>query len=390
MERLRVLFVTHTVIMAGANSSMLRLMLELRDNYRVEPVVLMPDVHPSYAKRNLLKSCREHGIECYSYRYFWFKGRRKNWKFYVKCLSDLLWYPRVLWKMRGKRFDIIHSNSSVFSLGALISRVKHTSHLWHLREFGDLDFGLVSMPGRGYERWVYRHGDVFIAISNVIKNHFSAIIPPERIETVYNGVVPPDAALVAEHNNAVVQLCMVGLLVKAKNQEEALRAAYLLVSKYGVRNFHLSFIGYEVHPYVDELHSFVEAHGLSEYVTFMGERDNVGLLLKGMDIGLMLSGNEAFGRVTVEYMMHGLAVIASDTGANQEIIANGESGRIYTSGRAESLAAAIHELVTDREQLLRLARQGRRRALELFTSERNTKEIFQIYQSLTDGTISSN
>lgn len=390
MERLRVLFVTHTEVMAGANTSMLRLMLELRENFGVEPVVLMPKVPATYAKRNLFKSCQINQIECYSYRFYWFKGRRQNWKSYLKCLSNLLWYPYILWKMRGKQFDIIHSNGSVFSLGALISRVKQTSHVWHLREFGDLDFGLYSLLGRGYEKWLYGHGDMFIAISDVIKNHFSVRISHDKIKTIYNGVAIPDGSLVAEHNNAVVQFCMVGLVSKGKNQKEALMAVDMLVNKYNIRNFHLTIIGFELHPYVEELYSFVETHGLGEYVTFMGERSDVGQLLKGMDVGLMLSSNEAFGRVTVEYMMHGLTVIASDTGANKEIVVDGESGRIYPLGHIENLALAMQDLASNREQRLNIARQGRQRALELFTSERNTKEIYQVYQSLKDNAISSN
>lgn len=376
---MRVLFVTHTVVMAGANSSMLILIKELKEKYGIEPVVLMPKIHSSYAKRNLYNSCQELNIECYSHRFYWFKNQR-NWKRYLELISNLLCYPRILWKMRGKRFDLIHSNGSVISIGALLSIVKHAPHIWHLREFGDLDFGLHSLLGVSYEKWVYSRGDAYIAISDIIRQHFSSKILPEKIQVVYNGIASSNH--VAKHNNKTMQICMVGMLYEGKNQMEALKAIDILVNTYNTTNFHLYFIGLEVHPYVDELSSFVEAHNLEHYVTFMGERSDVGQQLCNMDMGLMLSRNEAFGRVTIEYMMHGLAVIASHSGANQEIIIDGESGFIYQLGDVDTLAQKIKSLIDNSDKLLQFASKGRNRALELFTSERNTKAVNKIYRSL--------
>ena len=186
MKHIRVLFVTHTEAMQGANHSLLRLMLELREHHGVEPTVLMPRVHDSYAKNNLLKACQEHGIECYAYRFYWFMNVPRPVS-YARCLSNFLFYPRILFKMRGKQFDIIHTNGSVISLGALLSRVKKIPHVWHLREAGDLVFGMKSLLGKRYEKWVYKHGEVFIAISNVIKSHFLSVVPHEKIRVIYNG-----------------------------------------------------------------------------------------------------------------------------------------------------------------------------------------------------------
>lgn len=381
MERLRILFVTHTVVMAGANSSLLRLMLELRENHQVEPVVLMPQVHPAYANRNLQKTCRELHIECHSHRFYWFKEQR-NWKSYLKCLSNLLWYPCIWWRMRGERYDIVHTNGSVISLGALLSRARHAPHVWHLREFGELGLGLQSLLGRGYEKWVYRHADLFIAISKSLKEYYADRIPREKIQMIYNGVLPPDEQYVARHENAVVQFCMVGLLSSQKNQMEALQAADILVNRWGVKNFHLSFIGLEDAAYAHALRRYMAEKGLADHVTLMGERNDVSRQLSRMDVGLMLSSFEAFGRVTVEYMMHNLAVIASDSGANCEIVEHGRSGFVYHLGDVEELARLMRLLTVDRQRLLEVAGNGRARAMNTFTSHRNSEQIHQAYLSV--------
>ena len=381
MGRIRVLYVTHTVVMAGANNSMLRLMQELRENYGVEPEVLIPQVDSAYSKINLYKACKEQQIKCYSYRFYWFKGKR-NWKAYLKCLSNVLWYPRILWKMRSKQYDIIHSNSSVISLGAFICRVKHTPHVWHLREYGLLGLNYTSLLGRCYEKWVYQHGDLFIAISNSLKAYYSDIIPLKKIRMIYNGVLPPEDRYIASHQNNTVQFCMVGVLVNQKRQIDSLKAANILVNKWNVTGFHLSFIGLEEATYAHKLHEYIDENGLSDYVSFMGEHSNISALLCHMDVGLMLSSFEAFGRVTVEYMMHGMAVIASDSGANPEIVENSVSGIIYPLGDIEELARQMRVLINDRTKILEYADKGKRRALKMFTSLKNTEQIYQIYQTI--------
>ena len=85
-------------------------------------------------------------------------------------------------------------------------------------------------------------------------------------------------------------------------------------------------------------------------------------ILQRSDVGLMLSTNEAFGRVTVEYMMQNLAVIASDTGANPEIITNGETGLLYELGDVESLADKMKSLIEDHTLLGALAEKGKQHA----------------------------
>ena len=381
------MFITHTVAMLGANSSILRLIQELRAGYDIEPVVLMPQVHPNYANRNLLKTCKEYHIECYSFRFYWFKEHR-NWKAYLKCISNLLWYPRILWKMRGKKYDIIHSNGSVISLGALISRVKRTPHVWHLRELGKLGLNLQPLFGSSYEKWVYGHGDIFIAISKSVKDYYSCIIPEKKIRMIYNGVLPPYEQFISVHNNEIIQFCMVGLLSDQKNQIESLIAADILVNRWNVTRFHLSFIGFEEVEYTKKLRTFILEKGLSDYVTFMGECKDVSAQLCHMDVGLMLSSFEAFGRVTVEYMMHGLAVIASDSGANHEIIEDGFSGVIYRLSDCDILAKKMKIFIDNPELVQQYAQRGRARALQLFTSERNTCQVYEVYSQVAPNAFS--
>lgn len=59
---------------------------------------------------------------------------------------------------------------------------------------------------------------------------------------------------------------------------------------------------------------------MTNQIEFLGHRSDVNQLLQDAHIAVMASRCEAFGWVTVEYMMSGLAVIVSNTGANPEIV----------------------------------------------------------------------
>ena len=68
---------------------------------------------------------------------------------------------------------------------------------------------------------------------------------------------------------------------------------------------------------------------------------------------------EPFGTVVLEGMAAGLAVIAADEGGPAEIIADGETGRLFRSRDQRSLAAAMRSL---RRGSRRARAPGRRRA----------------------------
>ena len=96
----------------------------------------------------------------------------------------------------------------------------------------------------------------------------------------------------------------------------------------------------------------------------------------------MSSSSEAFGRVTVEYMMNDLAVVATDSGASREIIDNDVTGMLYPVGDVAALAGRLRVLIEDKSLRETLAGAGHRKALKQFTSQANSKAIFRLYTGL--------
>jgi glycosyltransferase involved in cell wall biosynthesis len=75
---------------------------------------------------------------------------------------------------------------------------------------------------------------------------------------------------------------------------------------------------------------------------------------------------EPFGRVAVEAMMRGAAVIASDTGGLAEIVAHNQTGLLVPPGNSEALAQALLDLLGNRQRSEQLGWAGRARALAEF------------------------
>ena len=377
---MRVLFITHTNSLDGANKSLLQLVGELRDNHGVEPVVVCPRDSSS---RVIVDAYAAKGIACLPVPLMKFKltdGKRLLSKLKL-AVSLVVHVAYMIYKLRRVKFDIVHSNSSVTDMGAYLAWWRGVPHVWHLREFGYEDFRLTSVFGKRYERWTYKRCACAIAISKAIENKYKPFFG-NRLRLVYNGIMPKDESLAAAHNNTVTTFCIVGRLEPNKNQMEVLKAC-LRLKRECSRAFRLMVVGAGGNTaYIEELRRYVADNRLENEVTFTGYRNDVPEILSTCDAGLTASTNEAFGRVTVEYMMQNLAVIASDTGANPEIIADGATGLLYHSGDTAQLADKMRLLVENRDLLLCLAGNGRRHACSSFSSVRNSDSIYNLYTTL--------
>jgi len=89
---------------------------------------------------------------------------------------------------------------------------------------------------------------------------------------------------------------------------------------------------------------------------------------------------EQFGRVLVEAMACGVAVVGSDCGEIPNVI--GEAGLIFPEGQAEALRSRLERLLTDPQLRAALAQRGRERVLARYTQARIAAQTYQVYQEL--------
>lgn len=378
---MKVLFITHVTDMAGANRSMFQLITELMENYQVEPVVLVPEVEDS--KNGILEVLEKSNIPVITTEIRIFKREHPTFR-------NIIGYARYLWKQRQlyKRlqpyhFDIIHSNSSVIDIGGYLSKKLKVKHIWHFREFGDLDYDLRPIGGRTYERYTYQHADAYIAITKAVANHFKNKVEQSKVHTIYNGIFISDKVPISTHQNTSVQFFCAGIISEGKNQKEIVLAMNELINVRQIKGTcQLTLVGIQTQPYTNQLTALIREKHLDKYVHVLPEMNSIQSLTATMDVGIMCSKAEAFGRVTIEYQLQNLLVIANKSGANAELIENGKTGQLYESGNYKSLADKMQWAIEHPQDMKQLAQRGMKNARKHFTSERNTREIYHLYQKI--------
>ena len=136
-------------------------------------------------------------------------------------------------------------------------------------------------------------------------------------------------------------MCIVGGLSNSKNQIELIEAIHLLKRKDLLQ---VDIIGSGENDYISYLRLKIREYQLDNIISFTGHISNIGSILTNYDIGIITSKKEAFGRVTIEYMLAGVAVVASRSGANIELIEDKKTGLLYDLGSIEDLASQIELL----------------------------------------------
>lgn len=315
-----------------------------------------------------------------------------KWKQPIKDIYRRIarWYasPRAIHIIESskdiKQFDIIHSNTARTDLGCLLSQRYGIPHIMHIREFGDDDFN-CRIYRRNYIDYLNTHTDVFIAISKAVASHWIAKgIRADKVITVYNGVDPTKISRSeTEKTENRLRMVIVGGVCEAKGQLLAVKAVHKVVDD-GIKDIHLDVVGWEDPRYVAEINGYVEQHHLKDYISLRGKDDDIQPHLDSYNVGLMCSKSEGFGRVTVEYMFAGLAVIASNSGANPELVENGSNGLLFETGRSDDLARCMEELYYNQEQMKTIRNRACAYANEKFTIANNASNIEKVYSLVTD------
>ena len=276
--------------------------------------------------------------------------------------------------------DLIYTPLTRDDLGCYISRKYGIPHVVHLREFYSGGYKLYNTR-LGYISLFNRNTDCFIAVSNAVKRNWAENgIDARKIITVYDGVNSDITVKgLSEYSTEGLKIVMAGYIHELKGQHICIKA----LSKLPVEirsNIFVDFVGWENSKYRCYLDNLIKEYDLSRQVRFLGPIDSLYNVLDNYDVGIMASRAEGFGLVTAEYMMAGLCVIASDSGANPEIIENGVSGLIFSRNRATELAECIEQIFHNRELMVKMALCGHEKAKKEYTAEKNAEEVYNVFK----------
>jgi glycosyltransferase involved in cell wall biosynthesis len=109
--------------------------------------------------------------------------------------------------------------------------------------------------------------------------------------------------------------------------------------------------------------------GIADRCVFTGERTDVADMMKSMDVLVVPSLNEGFGRVIVEANAVGVPVVGADAAGIPEVIEDGVTGRLVPPKDPPAMAAAVERILDDAEWRRRVADVAPRRVRERFSAE---------------------
>ena len=371
---MNILFISHEKYLNGASKSLLELIKCLQEKHDIT-------VLSSYKDGKFMDKLKEMNVKILILPYYrWIE--RKN--IYVRwILYKLRW--NIWGNKRNKKsahiiaqyvyknnIDIIHSNSSVIDIGIRVKKIVPIKHIMHLREFGDLDFNMTPFISYNSLFKKMNEGtDKFICISKAIYKHYK-LLQKEKKVIVYNGVSKSNLILKEKKYENIIHIIIAARISKEKGQDIAIKAIQILIKR-KIKNIRLYLAGAGI---------IQIPRGCEKYIKHLGFVDNISEIRSDMDIEIVCSKAEAFGRVTIEAMLGGLVVVGSNSGGTSELIQDRITGLLFENGNPIDLANKIEYLINNRKDMYNIAKSGQQYAISKFYIERCADEIDKIYNEL--------
>ncbi|MDY4531607.1 MAG: glycosyltransferase family 4 protein [Enterocloster aldenensis] len=286
---------------------------------------------------------------------------------------------------RDNGVQIVHINSQFAGIvGCQVAQELKIPYVYHIREYLDSDFGIQFYNQKLVDDYI-KTANRIIAISQSIQSFYERKFN-RKLVLVYNGLPVYEntyEGYKVRLLDDMVRLVIVGRVTDAKGQMEAVEALKILVKEYGYKNLVLHIVGYMgKDSYELKVKKFIDDNGIENHVVLHSFTNSPFEISKECDIGLTCSAAEAFGRITVEYMLASLFTIGANTGGTPEIILDRESGLLYQQGDSRELANKIKWTLEHKDDANRMIWMGQNRALDNFAITATAREIRRVYGEL--------
>ena len=299
----------------------------------------------------------------------------------IKPKQDWRAFKQIRKTLQHEKPDIVSCHSSKAGLlGRLAARslgipVVFTAHGW---AFTDNVPPLQRLIYRVIETLAALFTSRIITVSEydrqlALKKH---VCSTKKIKTVHNGMLllPAPHRSVTEKDKPL-QIIMVARFGPQKDHATLLRALSVVKST----KWHLTFVGGGDNS---ETGNLADKLGLSDKITFMGEREDIPEILESADLYTLITNWEGFPRSILEAMRAQLPVVATDVAGVSEAVIEGETGWLVPHRDEDALAAIIATAIENRQQVYDMGLAGRTRFEENFTFKHMMDKNLALYQEV--------
>lgn len=357
-EGYNILYTTSFSDMAGGGQWSLYYLVKHLNKDIFHPIVLCPE------EGDLTEKMRAAGADMIFLR----MGRIRHFNLFA------------VWKLtsiiKKQKIHLVHTDSSTetFYAGITARMMIGIPLIWHVR---------VSEHECFLDRLLSLLSTRLILVAEALSSRFKWLKNTQKMVVIYNGIdieqfdaFPTSSSIREEFNigKDTVLLGYIGRIEKRKGLE------YLISAMKNVAHVKLILVGKGEEGYLKRIKKLCEESGVLKRVINVGYRKDIPSILKEIDIIVFptISG-EGFSRVILEAMAAAKPVIATDDAGNKEAVINGITGYIVPAKDATALGIKINELTAGKEKREQMGSSGRQRVEEMFTMERNIREIEKLY-----------
>lgn len=385
MKRMKVLFVSHSAELYGAERFLLEIISRLDQN-AFEVFLLCPK------KGILTELAAQLNITIFIIPYkYWLARKSISLRHACYLPLNIISVFKIMRLIDRYDFDLVFTNCSVVFSAAVASKLKGKPHVWHIHEtlgkqpdaFRLLYFynAVPRIMNFLSEKMIFDslairylfwqpHSSKHCVVYNgfELNNFVREENDKELIRIKYD--IPAEAKVIT----------VVGSMSERKGQHNVALALPTLLRVFPDMKLVLSGLNPEPNEYEKGLHRIIDENGLKDQVVLVNYKDDVSDIYKLSDLLIVPSRDEPFGRVIVEAMLYHTPVLATRVGGIPEIIEHDVNGVLLDSREPESIAKAVIELFQAPGRLNRLASEGLQSARGRFDM---TVTISQIENILT-------
>lgn len=342
IPKTKILFISHDAQMFGATRSLLDLAEGLNTNGKFICKIILPSNGP--IEDVLLQKQIGYDIINYSSSVTIAQYKNSAW---ARFKNNLKKYAAFRQYYKIYKPDIVYFNTSTSYFPLFFFFIWRVKTILHLREYGFEDYKLVhDWRGRMF-KLAALCADVVLSNSYALKDYYIKKYNVSS-EVIYNGVFcekdfADKRALKPISENRDITIGVIGFINENKGQELVLDT-FIELSKINT-DIHLAFYGYgELEQKLND--KSIEAN-VNKLVRFEGFIKNSDQIYPALDIVIVSSKNEAFGRVAVEAMAYGIPVIGLANGGTIELLSNGRG--LLFDGTKQDLSQKITLLIQDKK-----------------------------------------
>lgn len=387
MNRLTVCYLTNSSAPYGANKALLSMIdgiSKIEKNIQFAAIVIEEGF--------LTQELEKRNIKLFNIKHkFDIKPGRKTIKdlilFPVKILRDWIINEFAVIKISrwlDSNFNqdelIIHSNTGPTFVGYKVARRLDVNHVWHLREYQDLDFNMEIIPSKKiFINRLNKKRNYPIAITEGVKSHFRKL---KKIQVIYDGVI--DEEITPENCFKINQILFLGRIEKTKGIEELLKGLVLLKKDdfFISNNFKLRVVGGGDSSYIEELKSFCAEKKISELIKWDGFIADPQKLISQSKVTIVPSMFEGFGFVTVESLYQGTLVVGRNSGGTKEILETLDLDQFLFESNMDMKEKILEILKMTEEDYNQLALKGYKGVRQNYSYTKNAKTVLRFYKNI--------